>query len=74
MEPRMKTWDDIEERAWVDPMLHQVVRMVEIGHCPREEALIQAALGYSTLVDELRARLLDELNRKPFSALILPRE
>ncbi len=69
-----KTWTDIEERALFDPLLHQAVTLVERGDVTREEALIAVALAFSQMVEGQRKRLVEELARKPFSPVILPRE
>ena len=42
--PDQATWQDIERRALVNPMLHQAVTMVELGRLTREQALIRVAL------------------------------
>jgi hypothetical protein len=69
----LKTWTDIEERALFDPLLHQAVTLVQMGELTKEEALIQVALGFSQMVEDQRTRLVEELRRKPFSPVILPR-
>lgn len=69
----MKTWRDIEERALFDPLLHQAVSLVRRGDLTQEQALITAVLGLSQMVEDQRARLIEELQRKPFSPVILPR-
>lgn len=69
----LKTWTDIEERALFDPLLHQAVTLVRMGDLTKEEALIQVALGLSAMVEDQRTRLIEDLQRKPFSPVILPR-
>lgn len=55
----MKTWSDVEEAAYHDPLLRDAVTLVRMGRLTREEALIHVALGHA----EIRQRQFAEIMR-----------
>lgn len=80
----LKTWDDIltfARRVPTDPMeldtiaplFHQAVTLVERGDLTREQAAIALALGLGEIATYQARQLIDEMNRRPFSPVILPR-
>lgn len=69
----IKTWDDVERAALTDPVLRQAVVRVRRGDLTREEALIYAVLGLSKICEDQKQQLIEELQRKPFGPIVLPR-
>jgi hypothetical protein len=80
----LKTWDDIVAFAYrvptdpmeldmIAPLFHQAVTLVERGDLTREQALTALALGLGEIATDQSRRLVEEMNRKPFSPVILPR-
>ena len=60
--PEQATWEDIERRARVNPMLRQAVTMVELGRLTREQALIRVALWSANEMIRHHDRMVDALN------------
>lgn len=57
----MKTWTDIESAALMDPILYQMVKLVDRGDLTREQALIVVALGFSRWRKELQEMTISSL-------------
>jgi hypothetical protein len=60
----MKTWEDIERAALHDPILAAVVHQVRVGLMTREQALLEAAVMLSGLVQSIRSELINRIERE----------
>jgi hypothetical protein len=69
----MKTWRDIEEASFTEPILHMVVGLVQLGALTREEALIQAVLGLVSAKEMQRQAIVELLNTRPPRPLFIVR-
>ena len=68
----MKSWRDIEEAALTEPLLYQLVTIVQRGDMTREQALIQAVLGLA-MKETQRQAIVELLNTRPPRPLIIVR-
>lgn len=69
----MKSWRDIEEAALTEPLLYQLVTIVQRGDMTREQALIQAVLGLVAMKETQRQAIVELLNTRPPRPLIIVR-
>lgn len=67
----MKSWRDVEEAALTEPILYQLVTLVERGDLTREQALIAAVLGMVTVKEQQRAMILELINTRLPSPFVL---
>jgi hypothetical protein len=58
----MNTWDDIVTAAFFDPILYQLVMLVERGYLTREEGLIAVVLGLVDIKARQHAQIVELLN------------
>jgi len=68
----VKSWRDIEEAALTEPLLYQLVTIVQRGDMTREQALIQAVLGLA-MKETQRQAIVELLNTRPPRPLIIVR-
>ncbi len=67
----MKTWQDIEEAARNEPILHMMVTLVERGDMTREQALIAAVLGLAEIKTSQHAQIVEFMRRRPAAPSVL---
>lgn len=68
----MKTWADVEEAAYHDPLLQQVVWAVREGLVTREQALIQVVLAHQEIRERQFTEILHLRNTRLQTILIAP--
>lgn len=68
----MKTWADVEEAAYHDPLLRDLVTVVRMGHVTREAALIQVVLAHQEIRERQFAEILHLRNTRLPEILVLP--
>lgn len=69
----MKSWRDIEEAALTEPILYQLVALVQRGDFTREEALIHAVLGLVAMKEKQRQAIVELLETRPPRPMIIVR-
>jgi len=68
----MKTWTDIERAALNEPILYQLVVLVERGDLTREQGLIAAVLGLVDIKSKQHEEIMKLLNTQ-IPSIIIPR-